>query len=177
MVGWAFRYGKPSGDGPAQDHQANSYYPGNQHNFYLDRHGHKPACSAAFRQAYRNGKRRSTRASRYVFFAWRTAGSTTKPDLRSRSGRPLQETFFYKKREAASPAPKLYWSDRSELIRILVWCLSTAARRPIVSVTASLRERGRRVSLSTRMTFSTFSATDAGARSPVLFMHLPPVLS
>lgn len=44
---------------------------------------------------------------------------------------------------------------------------------PIVSVTASLRERGRRVSLSTRMTFSTFSATDAGARSPVLFMQFP----
>jgi hypothetical protein len=41
---------------------------------------------------------------------------------------------------------------------------------PTASVMASLRERGRSVSLSTRMTFSTFSATDAGAWLVVLLM-------
>jgi hypothetical protein len=42
---------------------------------------------------------------------------------------------------------------------------------PITSVMASLRERGRWVSFSTRRTVSTFSATDAGARFAVLLMH------
>jgi hypothetical protein len=39
MVSWAFPYGKSGDNGPAQDDQANGYYPGNQHNLYLDRHG------------------------------------------------------------------------------------------------------------------------------------------
>ena len=92
----------------------------------------------------------------------------TKAAIKTASSELIEDNSEYGKGSKGGICEKIPAFTMPQPAKIRIWRMTNEIvpiKPPIASVMAPLRELGRRASFSTRMIFSAFSPTDAGAPS------------